>query len=105
MNAQTVGAVGGRADGGVYIYLWATARAVARSSKATRDMDCVHKYVQHIADVSSPKAEYVRHFEAVTPRALDGRYVLALTSRGSHRHAALNSSSDHSYYLQIVYLY
>ena len=63
----TNGGCSGRVDGGAYIYLWAAARAMARGSKATRDMDCVHKYVQHIADVSSPKAEYVRHFEAVTP--------------------------------------
>ena len=65
---------------------------MARGSKATRDMDCVHKYVQHIADVSSPKAEYVRHFEAVAPRALDGRYLLTSGSPPSHAFAEVEGS-------------
>ena len=88
----TNGGCSGRVDGGAYIYLWAAARAMARGSKATRDMDCVHKYVQHIADVSSPKAEYVRHFEAVTPRALDGRYLLTSGSPPSHAFAEVEGS-------------
>ena len=88
----TNGGCSGRVDGGAYIYLWAAARAMARGSKATRDMDCVHKYVQHIADVSSPKAEYVRHFEAVAPRALDGRYLLTSGSPPSHAFAEVEGS-------------
>ena len=58
--------------------------STCRGSMPTLDMDCVHKYVNHIADVSPPKAEYVRHFEANTPRALDGRYVLTGGSPPSH---------------------
>ena len=71
---------------------WAGGRWRVRGSKATRDMDCVHKYVQHIADVSSPKAEYVRHFEAVTPRAPDGRYLLTSGSPPSHAFAEVEGS-------------
>ena len=90
----TNGGCSGRVDGGAYIYLWAAARAMARGSKATRDMDCVHKYVQHIADASSPKAEYVRHFEAVTPRALDGRYLLTSGSPPSHAFAEIEAANS-----------
>ena len=37
----------------------------------------VQQYVRHIVDGTPPKAEYVRHFEARTPRALGGQYVLS----------------------------
>ena len=33
----------------------------------------VQQYVRHIVDGTPPKAEYVRHFEARTPRALGGQ--------------------------------
>jgi len=36
--------------------------STCRGSMATLDMDCVHKYVHHIADVSPPKPEYMQHF-------------------------------------------
>ena len=36
----------------------------------------VQHYVRLITDGSLPKAEYVRHFEARTPRLLGGQYVL-----------------------------
>jgi len=37
----------------------------------------VQQYVRHIVEGSRPKAEYVRHFEARSPRALGGQYVLS----------------------------
>ena len=60
LNSRTVGAV----EGGVYLLVGST----CRGSMATLDMDCVHKYIHHIADVSPPKAEYVRYFEAAPSR-------------------------------------
>ena len=66
--------------------------STCRGSMATLDMDCVHKYVNHIADASPPKAEYVRHFEANTPRALDGRYVLTGGSPPSHAFAEMEAA-------------
>ena len=59
---------------------------------ATLLTDAVRKYVRHISEVSSPKAEYVRHFEAVTPRALDGRYVFTTGSPPSHAFAEIEGS-------------
>ena len=38
--------------------------------------DYVQNYVRHISDGSPPKAEYMRHFEATSPRALRGCDVL-----------------------------
>ena len=38
--------------------------------------DYVQNYVRHISDGSPPKAEYMRHFEATSPRALGGCDVL-----------------------------
>ena len=37
----------------------------------------VQQYVRHIADGSMPKAEYVEHFEARSPRALGGQHILS----------------------------
>ena len=68
--------------------------STCRGSMATLDMDCVHKYIHHITDVSPPKAEYVRHFEAHTPRALDGRYVL--TGGPPPSHAFVEKKAAHS---------
>ena len=58
---------------------------------ATLVTDDVRKYVRHITDVSSPKAEYVRHFEAITPRSLDGRYVFTSGSPPSHAFAEIEA--------------
>ena len=58
---------------------------------ATLVTDDVRKYVCHITDVSSPKAEYVRHFEAITPRSLDGRYVFTSGSPPSHAFAEIEA--------------
>ena len=89
LNSRTVGAV----DGGVYLLVGST----CRGSMATLDMDCVHKYIHHITDVTPPKAEYVRHFEAHTPRALDGRYVLTGGPSPSHAFAEMEAwSADHT---------
>ena len=52
---------------------------------ATPLTDDVRKYVRHISEVSSPKAEYVRHFE-------DGRYVFTTGSPPSHAFAEIEGS-------------
>ena len=48
-----------------------------RHTMAGLVVNCVQQYLHHIVDGSPPKAEYVRHFEARSPRALGGQYVLS----------------------------
>ena len=54
-------------------------------------VDYVQNYVRHISDVSSPKPEYVRHFEASSPRALGGCYVLPGASSSSPTFAKIEA--------------
>ena len=59
-----------------------------RHTMAGLVVNCVQQYLHHIVDGSPPKAEYVRHFEARSPRALGGQYVPNMFV--SAPHAVLN---------------
>ena len=56
----------------------------------------VHKYVRHVADRTPPKAEYVRHFEARSPRALGGQYVVSGHERQKVIEAHLSTEIEES---------